>query len=309
MSNSHESLFSDLKQGDLVSCTIAGQSILEPNECLFAVVSQTCDLRSTKRDFVTLAPVLPIDERDWSTIKRGRRPLLVPVGERQQQAADMERLITVNRKSLAEAKLVAHSVDFESGSEAAALANLLGRVFTKPALPDEVNEVFRKYSSKIADRYHKKTSVAKALDFLEDIRLECADWASPGREITVHYLLAADRLGSSDLIDESWNAGNDPEIAREFHEPAKHVNLEKAADRLCEAMDSGATLEVKYFFWELFVAKLHQEYIDPSLNAQVVFVEPVIDSADDFSYTLFSSSVSLDLTALSDTRELHRERL
>ena len=305
MSSSHESLFSVLKQGDLVSCTIHGQPILKPKECLFAVVSQTCDLRSTKREFVTLAPVLSIDKRDWSTIKKGRRPLMVPVGEPRQQAADMERLITVDRKTLADAKLIGHSVDFESGIEAAALASLLGRVFTKPALPDEVNEVFRKYSTKIADRYHKKNPVAKALDFLEDIRLECVDWASPGREITVHYLLLADRLGSSDLIDDSWNAGDDPEIAREFQMPSEHVTLEKVADRLCEAMDNGATLEAKYHFWELFVAKLHKEYIEPSLNEQVVFVEPVVDSADDFSYTLLSSSVSLDLTALSDTSELH----
>lgn len=305
MSSLFNRLFATLKQGDLVECALGEESVLQAGESLFAVVTQTCDLRNDKRRFVTLAPVVVTNDQEWSTIKKGRRPLLVPVGETMSQAADMERLVTVERSSLAEARVVGHSVKVESGIEAVALGNLLGRVFSKPALPDEVNEVFRKYSNKIADRYRKNNPVAKALDFLEDIRLSCDEWTAPGREITIHYLLPESLLDSSDQIDDSWDAEADPEVGREFQNSAGQANLDKVAAKLCDVMKNNGSLEVKYHFWQMFVERLSTEYIKPSLNEHVTFVDSVVESGDDFSYTLFAKSVSLDLTALTDTRELH----
>lgn len=295
-----ESNLANIKQGDILQspgpdglgCNLPDGDIV--------IVSQTCDVRNTKREFVSIAPVIPIGKGDQSNIKKGRKPLFVPVGPCPSLAANLEEVHSVPRDALVGCLVRGETVDHASGKEASILSSRIGRAYSRAALPDEVNLVMEKFSIKLRDRYFKNSYVAEALDYLEDIRIGCQDWNQPGRELTLYYLLPAELLSSQDFIEPgwSWETGKiydlDPERTS-----YQDLSLDQSAKLICSNINSDASLGTKYALWERYIDHVHDQYLQNELNAEVISIHSEVVSALDFNYDQFVHTESLEFSALS----------
>lgn len=298
------SLFGSLKQGDIVKPS--GRRNLFPDlpGVDIAIISQTCDVRNSKRKFVSIAPIVSVDKNDQSNIKKGRKPLFIAVGAESHLAANMERVISVPREQLLGSEKVGETVANASGSDASSLSNRIGRAFSRAALPDEVNIVLGKFSSKLRDKYFKSSRVAAALDLLIDIRVGCSNWNEPQRQLTLYLLLPKELLTSADFIDKDWRWGNDK--IGEFDSATKkldELDLEQIASLICDSARIETPLGMKYALWESYADHLFDQYISSELNQEVRSVEFEILSSLDFTFDEYLKTESLEFTALSDSSQ------
>lgn len=297
-----DSLFGSLKQGDILRLPAQCMSTSDFSDGDIAIVSQTCDVRNSNREFISIAPVIEVDRSQQSNIKKGRKPLLVAVGSDPKLAVNMERITSLPREELLGSVRIDETVQYASGSEASSLSNRIGRAFSRAALPDEVNIVLAKFSSKLRDKYFKSSKVAEALDFLIDIRVGCSDWNEPRRELTLFLLLPKELLTSADFIDEGWYWGKD-KIGK-FDSAAKRLeelDLEQTANLICDSNRFETPLGMKYSLWERYADLLFEQYFESELNEEVGSVEFEIVSSLDFNFDQYLRTESLEFTALSDS--------
>lgn len=295
-----EPALANLKQGDILEQpSTAGFNCSIPDGDI-AVVSQTCDVRNKNREFVSVAPVIEIGKGDQSNIKKGRKPLFVPVGPSPNRAANLEEVHSVPRDVLVGCPIVGETVDYASGKEASVLSSRIGRAYSRAALPDEVNLVMQKFSTKLRDRYFKSSHIAEALDYLADIRIGCQEWNQPGRELTLYYLLPAELLSSEDFIEVEWTwstgkiHGLDPKRTQ-----CQDLSFEKTAELICSNIGSDVSLGTKYALWEHYADHVYDQYLQSELNTEVASIHSEVVSALDFNYDQFIHTESLEFSALS----------
>lgn len=295
-----EPTLANLKQGDILEQPSTASLNCSLPDGDIAIVSQTCDVRNEKRDFVSVAPVIQISKGDQSNIKKGRKPLFVPVGPSSHYAANLEEVHSVPRDVLVGCPVVGETVDYASGKEASVLSSRIGRAYSRAALPDEVNFVMEKFSKKLRDRYFKNSHIAEALDYLADIRIGCQEWNQPGRELTLYYLLPAELLSSEDFIEPDWTwamgkiYGLDPK-----QNQCQDLSLEKTAELICSNIRSDVSLGTKYALWERYAEHIYEQYLQSELNTEVVSIHSEVVSALDFNYDQFIHTESLEFSALS----------
>ncbi len=170
----------------------------------FAVLTQTCDLvrRCDQRPFVEVAPLTQLDEEAWRSAVRGRQPrfAIVPALGEQRLAADLDRVMTVEKAVVATWKRVeGWSTDDESRSFALALARKRART----AFPDDFVDVVRSLQSRILEKHDKQSDEGRALRSLREIRVRAAPcWDAATVEID--FLFIRDE-GATDFEGKAWD--------------------------------------------------------------------------------------------------------
>ncbi len=145
------------------------------------VVTQTCDVvRScTERPFVEVCPLVEIDADTLAQVERARRPrfALVPGTRDQRLVADLDRTMTLEKMIVAQ---WTRTAGLDTDAEARSFAQALARKRARPALPDDFNQLTRKFTGRMTGKHEKNSDEGRALRALREIRVQ----ASPSWDAT-----------------------------------------------------------------------------------------------------------------------------
>ena len=152
------------------------------------IVSQTCDIVRSCREhpFITLAAVIELDEPIASQARRGHRPRLLPLPDIGASSfADMNLLVGAEKSTLLGLEPIR---GLENSEGQRHFARAVGRVFERPAFPDDLNEALRGLLERIRAKHNRNSPEGQALESLQEIRVvvESADEAHKIR-ITVLF--------------------------------------------------------------------------------------------------------------------------
>lgn len=296
--------FSTLQQGDVVRLRtpgLGGAAVgLSPQEIDVAILSQTCDVVSTK-PFCLVAPIYDADASEASAARKGKKPLLLCFAnpeEEGQRVFDIGAAFSVGKSEMSQAVFVQRPTSSPSGEEARRLSARIGRAFSRFAVPDEVHPVFSKLQSRIRDRFGRG-NFGRVVDLAEDFRLSADQWHAPGRRMRVHVILPEDMLIPDEDVDLDWST------ARVAGWKPSDILGELTLDRVCELILTN--LEPHHSttllrLWQDFGSAIFRELIEPMLGAEVASCVVEVVSEVEFSYRDYRASESLDLETLSDSK-------
>lgn len=250
------------------------------------VVTQTCDLqeRRTKSGdaLVLVCPIVYIEGDKRKTASGLAQPKYVPVPWVSEAAfADLAQATSVDRSIVARAETVAMPPE----AERRRLAYLLGRPFSRPALPDDVVTALKPLQ-KIANGKHE--AVRRLFDEAVDmIRVMPDEEYSPDGTSSVTVIL---------LIDPDWL----PDVAPGTLGTALPKDLERVATRLIQAFESDTPDRGPLLrrLWNEFLSRIESriaERLDGKLRVEAVSVS----AATHLLPAAFSNSDELDLGHLS----------
>lgn len=263
-----------------------------------ALISQTCDLvQVAPNDRLLVAPVRECSPEEHSNVKKGRKPLLVLVGESLDLVADLERVISLPRTALESSDLIGRTCPTQSGKEASQLAVRIGRAFSRFAFPNEVHSVLARLQRKVVDSYTKKTSFADLLARIEEIRVACADWDSPGRDLTIYVIVPSDLLPAIDTKPADWVWSAVSVSGLKTTEQAAHLSLERVSELiLCNFRTGQQAALVE--LWRIWEELMQRQYLAKS-DEHVASIDLQVVSGSDLTYDLYVESEILDFSTLS----------
>lgn len=180
----------DLEAGDPLA--IVGTTV----ETGFVVLSQTCDVVRfcADRPFVEIAVLQPVSAETMGNVKRGRIPRLafVPAVEAQNQVADLDRTMTIEKTVLAQIPADQRVPGCRDDAERQAFASALSRKYNRFAFPDDFNKAAGEIINRIRKGHGRDSDRGRALLALREIRIECApNWTAPD-ELTFLFLFDRD---------------------------------------------------------------------------------------------------------------------
>lgn len=287
----------DLKQGDVLSTTPSIKKYGHIEAEHVAIISQTCDVTQKTKKLITLAPVVDLNKEDQSGVKKGRKPLLIPVGESDTRAANLEGIFSVPKTFLDEVSFVEASVSQSVGDEASVLAARIGRAFSRFAFPDEVHDKLKKFSDAIRDKYFKESALGRVFQLAHNIMVECEDWSANDLEITVHIIVASKNLVSSDLDDH--NAKGEPKA----EPPATGTDLNSTCQLLLDSYDQDAPMRERRRLWNSLAEMVEKKYFQGPSGQYVSSVRVTVSSGDDITYTDYQRMENLEFADLSHSAE------
>jgi len=177
----------------------AGTDLAETPEVGLVVVTQTCDVvRECKsRPYVEVSPLVTLDEHDFHTVERGRRPnfALVPALADRRLVADLDRTMTVEKSVVAGWQRVPGC---QGDEDARRFASALARKRERFAFPDDFTVLAKKLTARLADKHDRTTAEGHALRSLREIRVRAApSWDAQNIEL-MFWFVREDRDGDSE---------------------------------------------------------------------------------------------------------------
>jgi len=136
------------------------------------LLTQTCDLQFTTaaEHRCLVAPVIHMSEQVAYEALRGRRPGFAGlpwVGST--AVADLSRITTVERSVLIGAVSRGRPRTLQ---EQLHFAETISRFFTRPALPDPVNEVLSPFVKRIAEKHDRESAEGRCAHKVSELRVE-----------------------------------------------------------------------------------------------------------------------------------------
>lgn len=262
------------------------------------LMSQTCDLVQD-RDRVLVAPVAEVTTAVMSAVRKGTKPLLVPVGSEPNHVADLEHVTSVPRAAISGAIVLTHAVQERSGEAADRLSARIGRGLHRFAFPDAVHESLSKMKKKIVEWYEKSTALATVLRFVDEFRISCQDWESSGRHISITAVVPEEYLPAADARDSSWRWGVATVTDLKNGEMPATIALERVSQLLLNNIDAENDAAV-VALWETWMDALARAVL-PAATAEVASITLSVMSDVEYSYKLLKSSETLDFSVLSDS--------
>jgi hypothetical protein len=169
------------------------------------VLTQTCDIvRScVERAYITVAPLVEVDEGIARQIERGRRPNYadIPALRSERLVADLDRVMTVEKAIVATWN---RGSGCRNAAEARRFAEALKRNRSRFAFPDDfVTDVAPDLSKRLQDKHDKDTDEGRALRALREVRIT----ASPSWEaerVTLWFWFIHHKE-HSDFENKAWS--------------------------------------------------------------------------------------------------------
>lgn len=262
------------------------------------LMSQTCDLVQV-RDRVLVAPVSEVPTSVMSAVRKGAKPLLIPVGAEPNHVADLERIISVPRAVLNGAAVLTHAVQERSGEAADRLSARIGRGLHRFAFPDAVHDSLSKMKGKIADWHEKNTSRALVLRLIDEFRISCLDWESAGRDISITAVIPEECLPPADARDSSWRWGVATVTDLKSGEMPATMTMERVSQLILKNIEAENDAAV-VALWDLWIDALADAVL-PEATVEVASIELSVVSDAEYTYKLLKSSETLDFSVLSDS--------
>lgn len=263
-----------------------------------ALVSQTCDLvHVSPNDRVLVAPVKECVENEWSSVRKGRRPLLVVVSQTERLVLDLERIVSLPRSVLETSEVIRRTCDLGGLTESMRLGARIGRAFSRFAFPDEVHTALAPLQQKVSERYGKDTYFAEVLRMVDEFRVSCVDWSSPTRGLSVYAIIPSSSLPPGDSKPVGWKWSAQTVIGIRQCERPEQLALERISELLCRNLaeqNDSAVVEL----WRLWTDGVFASYLDACGDNRSP-VEFYAVSGDEFTYTDYVNSELLDFSALS----------
>lgn len=294
----------DWRQGDVFqgAKTYVFESTSRPTEIAAphgaVVVSQTCDACRPERERIQIAPVVQLqDANDIREALTGKRPQYVaipPLGT--DYFANLDVITTINKTVLVACERVCSLATDEDVRE---FAFAVARRFGRFAYPDEVVKCLDPLADALKSKARKPNSpLGKALTNLHSIRVQCDDWTTAPRELTLIIILEPGvvPLELEDIDDAPSNL------------PVPGADL-KAEINSCATYlaEVGRGAAEKYFAWQQLAdtwARQCEEAAESLLlTGHVASVVAELVSIDEFPLSRVLRTESLDLDYLSDSRK------
>lgn len=264
------------------------------------LMSQTCDLVQD-RTRVLVAPVTEVSAAVMSAVRKGTKPLLIPIGSEGNHVADLERILSVPRALLNGAVVLTHAVQARSSEAADRLSARIGRGLHRFAFPDAVHDSLSKMKKKIAESYEKSTSLAGVLRMIDEFRVACPDWESPGREISITAVVSEEYLPAADAREPSWRWGVGTVTDLKNGEMPATITLERISQLIFKNLEVDNDAAV-VALWEAWVDALAKAVL-PTGTAEVASIALSVMSDVEYTYKLLKSSETLDFSVLSDSTD------
>jgi hypothetical protein len=161
------------------------------------LLTQTCDLQVTnERECRCLVvPVRKVHPPFAREAARGRRPGYVALPWLDDRSvADLGLVTTVERSVLVGALSMARP---RTPTERLHFADMVARSITRPALPNDINDVLAPFLKRIADRHDKNSAEGRCLERVMEFRLEATpDVDAPAPALTVLMIIEETDLPS-----------------------------------------------------------------------------------------------------------------
>lgn len=254
------------------------------------IVSQTCDVVQSKREFVILAPIESCAKLDFDDAKKGRRSSLIAVdgSEGSEKVARLD-LICAHPKCSIEGEVLCRlSGNSESSEEARGLAHNIGNYFSRFPIPDAARNSFEGLVKRLRSDSRKPVRERVLNDVLQVRVAARPGWLANDCCIRIFLLIEAGSFPQQDWSDADLGRGVAP------LELEKYENL-SIAD-VYSRLASEKKAPIRSRLWERFGDCL-QELTHPEGPVSSIEVEVV--SEDCFTYSDWRRSESLNLEALS----------
>ena len=151
------------------------------------VISQTCDIvrRSGGREYITVCPLIAVEEKELRDANRGRKPYLIFVENTADNVfADLRRVMSVHKDIVATWQ---RHKGFSNQENSLKFAAALERKFGQFAFPDEFEDAIKQFKSRVWERHNKTDSIpGKIYRSLAQIRFRAhPDWDAEKKTILV----------------------------------------------------------------------------------------------------------------------------
>lgn len=303
---------SNLRQGDVVA--LPQVSVPSPGEEVqigstpegIAILSQTCDVVQSSKIRCLVAPVVsgPSDAA-FSLARKGRKPLHLYLESSEAEPtrciADMERALSIPKATLVGSTIIARYVDHASGRTARSVAWRVGRAFSRFPFPDEVYPVFSKLRGQAQEKAGSSGNFGRVLDLVEDLRVSADQWSGPGRNLTLHIIVAEERLIPTDDIDPGWHWSPTRVAGLRKDELATEISLDRVSDLILRNLHGDKSSLAH--LWRLFGDSIQASQLSPMLNDEVVSFNVEVLSDSDMTFRQYQRTESLDLEVLSDSTQ------
>lgn len=162
---------------------------------LVVVLTQTCDLIRSDREWVAVAPVIEVKSDTMGNVRRGQMPTMVELPHVNEMAVgDLCLVGSMSKRRFATLPLVHRPTE----EQASRISHAIGRKFSRPALPDDVSATLKPMRERVISKDSKDSPEGRVINNrVERIRIKVDIDAETGtREVTV--VLLVDRYVEGD---------------------------------------------------------------------------------------------------------------
>lgn len=177
------------------------------------LTTQTCDIvrSAAERPFVTVCPLLSVDEEKYSVISKGYVPryAAMPALSAHRLVADLDRSMTVDKAVMVKWDRIG---GVQNDIEARAFAAALSRKAARFAFPDDFNAYVAPLAKRLREKHDKQTPEGNALRSLREVRVMAEpNWDAPEVELTFYFVREED---APPLFDgKPWQVWSDAWVA------------------------------------------------------------------------------------------------
>lgn len=285
--------WSDWRQGD--SFALAAAQLCPtydgPAEEVI-LVSQTCDVVQATKANLLVAPLESWSATDFKQVRRGQRPLQVPLEQSSStKVALLEHITAIPRERLNPDRRVAAPWEREADPLARTFARRLGHSLSRFAVPPESESLFYSLKDKIKHATGKNGSLGNALNHVVSVRVSAKPhWHAQQMTLTLYFVVDADQILPEDLL---------PPSTRQLD----YLTLQSVCDRLASESTAGVD---RSELWSRFGDAIYEELIQPHMDncPTVEDVHVEVLSEAEFTFQQYRDSESIHLESLSLTGPL-----
>jgi hypothetical protein len=138
----------------------------------WVIVTQTCDLarKADERPFAVVCPIVTLAPAKAASAARGHEPRYAPLpGAGANRFADLDEFMTVSKPVLEQMEI---TPGLSNDSDRRRFGYLVGRKFSRAALPDDVAPSLSRLVDRIKDKQPRNGNESKVLASLDDLRVE-----------------------------------------------------------------------------------------------------------------------------------------
>lgn len=270
------------------------------------LITQTCDIVVTTKQFVQVAPLVILDGNDARQASKGAVPGRVAVpGAGEGVFADLEHVATVDKRYIA---TFAPKRGALTTAELKRFGARVGRKFSRFAFPDEVNYWLQPLKSAVLDKVGNENSdLGRVLnEMVESLRLECdPSWDTPAPwSLTLVVIV---HPGFLPILDDGESAEPNTEISTWLYRENGELRRGAAeiATKLLTMRDDASGPE-RMWWWDAFAQALAAACRVKSsapLSARNAVVGGCLTwevlTGEEFTYERFLRSEEIDLDHLS----------
>jgi hypothetical protein len=138
----------------------------------WVIVTQTCDLarQADERPFAVVCPIVTLGPAKAASAARGHEPRYAPLPRSgPSYFADLDEFMTVSKRVLEQMEI---TPGLSTDVERRRFGYLVGRKFSRAALPDDVAPSLSRLVDRIKDKQPRRGNESEVLASLDDLRVE-----------------------------------------------------------------------------------------------------------------------------------------